>query len=159
MGLEHQALLAEHVFAGFQHVMRDAIVREERRDHEDRLHILHGQQVMIVLEGLRAAADGGEAVLEVVVLNIANSHALSGADVLQVLHQVRAAASRADHAVLNAVVSGLHFLDGGSANRGGGRGDSPGGYYEIPAGEIVFRRRVQAWNLAIGSLASTIVSR
>jgi len=142
--LEHQALLAEDVLARVERVVRERIVHEQRREDEHRFDILLVQELVIVLVSPGVIADGFQPFFEVIVLDIADGHALACIDMPQMLHQILAAASRPDHAVLHAVVRGPDFLNGWRADRGGGRRDCPGGLHEIPAGKIVIRRHTGA---------------
>ena len=115
-------------------------MHKQRRDHEHRVDILPRQQIAVVLVRGRIAADGLHAMVEGVLVKVAQRHAAAARDLLQVLQQIGAAAAATDHAVLHLLVGGLHRLDE-RGSRDGGYG--PGGFQYIAAGNIILLRHVK----------------
>ena len=138
--LEDQALLAEHVLPRQQCVAGDGEMAEQRRDDEYRVDVLPAQDLVVILVDRRVVADGGKALLDVFVLDVAHGDAASGVDVLQVLGKVLPAAAGADDAILHLVVGRFDLLNGGSADCGRHRGDRAGGLYKVTARNVLILR-------------------
>ena len=138
LGLEHEALFAEHVLAGHQRIARDAVVLEQRSGDEDRLHVLLGEQFAIILVGFRVVADELDGLIEVGLLDIAQTDAAAVVDAAQVLEQILATAAGTDHAELNLLAGGLYCSNGGEAlhlrKRGCGRGHGASDLQYVTAG-------------------------
>ena len=120
-GLEHQALLAEHVLARLQAVARRGEVQEQRHGDEDAVHVLLRQQLAVVLELLGIAPGNLGAFLEIGLIDVAHGDAMALIGLIDVLQQVTAAAAGSNEAVLDLVVGGPHLLNPGRGNYSGRR--------------------------------------
>ena len=89
-------------------------------DYEDGFDILLIEQRAVVLVRLRLVADGRDAMIDGLLLDVADGHAAPARNVLGA-SQVRSAAAAADNAILHRFDGRHRLLNGGeSGNRGGG---------------------------------------
>ena len=117
-------------------------IHRSRNQHG--FHRTVGQKLPVILVGFRGASDGELSLLEALVVDIADRHAIAVIDALQQPEKILAAAARADDSVIDLIVRGVDALQkrGRLRFRGFretyGNTCSPGGFDGVTPGNSFF---------------------
>src|SRR5579884_1267062 len=107
LGRKDKRFLAEYVLACQNRRLGDLEVFVKRHCDVNRIDVLPRQQLAIIVVPFGVAADGCDAFLEVLGIDVAHGRAAPGVDLAQMPQELLAAAAGADEPVVDGAVGGL----------------------------------------------------